>query len=447
MGAQLALVTRDSEVRFHAQQMGIPVFHNLTHAEESPWEAGQPANVPHHQNPNQHTLEQLRKNIHPHVPKWVDHPVIRIVCFGLSALALFILMIFILPSAKIILAPQVEIQTMKFDLIADPALRVINLTTNNLPTYSKEVIVEGYDMLPASGSMIIPDKAATADLRFTNDSDHSVTLLPGTVVSTTGGDPVQFITLSNNEISIYPNKSIVVPARAIKPGLSGNLPANKLVIFEGNPGQELTVTNPNRTSGGTEAMVPSPINQDLKTLRDRLLSQLKQAAITEMQSILPFDDTLISPTMSMVETIEETSYPLVGEPGNQLELTLRVRFQSQVVSGESIRSLVTTALDSVTPAGYKPEPDSLEIDKITQPVRVPDGTFIWSVTAVRNLGVDIQDYQVLDLVKGVTVAKAKEQLSASLPLMEGVKIVLAPSWWPILPFLTMRIEVTRTDIP
>jgi hypothetical protein len=151
--------------------------------------------------------------------------------------------------------------------------------------------------------------------------------------------------------------------------------------------------------------------------------------------------------MSMIETLEETSIPSIGEPGNQLGLTMRLRFQSQVVSGVVLRSLVTPILDSDTPLGYSPIINSLEITQLNQPSLAQDGISHWTVKAVRKLQVDIQAYQAIDLVKGTTVAKAKEYLSASLPLMGQAQIVLTPSWWPRLPFMTMRIQVTQAEIP
>lgn len=447
LGAQLALVTHDRHVRFYARQLGIPVFLNLTLAEDGRWESPLPGKVLQTQKPRLLNLDELRKKIHPYVPKWVEHPITRISSFGISVLAVFILMIFILPSARIILYPKEETQTMKFDLVADPQLSSSDLTNNRLATYRKDVLVEGSGTIQASGSMNIPDDAASADLRFTNSSDRAITLQPGIIVSTSDNFPVRFITLSTGEISLNPNKSVVLPARAVTPGSSGNLPANRLVVIEGNYGVGITVTNPKRTSGGTEATVPSPTAQDLNSLRDRLVRQLSQRAITDLQSLLPIQDTLISPTISMVETIEETPYPLVGEPGNQLELALQLRFQAQVVSGESIRRLVIVVLDSQTPAGLSPETGPVEISQLTAPAGVSDGTYRWSVKAERSLGVDIQDYQVVYVVKGQPVAEAKEQMSASLPLTEESKITLTPSWWPIMPLLTMRIEVAQADTP
>ncbi len=114
MGAQLALVTYDSEVRFYAKQLGIPVFNSPPQAQDSRWSVIQHNKVVLPRKSQISNLDRLRQITHPRTPVWLAHPTTRVLCFGISVLALFALGIFILPGAKIILSPQVETQTMRF---------------------------------------------------------------------------------------------------------------------------------------------------------------------------------------------------------------------------------------------------------------------------------------------------------------------------------------------
>jgi hypothetical protein len=447
MGAQLALVTRDSEVRFYARKIGIPVFNNLQRALDHPWKIIRQAQINHHQNSRPYNFEDIRKNILPAVPAWTEHPVIRFFCLGISVLALSILGVFILPSARITLSPKIEIQSMRFDLSADPASTIINYSTGRIPSSNQEVIVEGGDTITATGTVNIADDPALSSLKFTNESKLVIYIPPETIITTLGKDPVRFITTQSGDVAVFPTESVAVPARAIKPGRSGNLSPNKLVVIDGDLGQGLKVTNPKATQGGTDASVPSPTTQDLEELRSRLHSQLTQVALAQFQSVLPKGDTLISPTMAMVEVLEETTSPSVGEPGTKLELTTRLRFRSQVVAGEAIHSLVIPILDSNTPSGYSPLSNSLEITQLSNPSLAQDGSAHWTISVMRKLKVDIQDYQAINIVKGATISKAKEYLSSDLPLMAEAQIVLAPSWWPRLPLVPMRIQVFQAEVP
>lgn len=446
MGAQLALVTHDSEVRFYARQIGIPVFNNPRDAQDHHWRVSRLRNVNSQGKSNYPRLDNLHKNISQSAHAWEEHPATRFLCLGFSVLALFAIVIFILPSAKIMLSPQVKTQSMRFDLFVDQSSTSVNLATGSLPTYSQELIVEGRDTITATGSMTIPDEPSLGSLKFTNISNQKINMSSGTIVSTIGSDPVRFITTSMDEVTVYPNKSINLTARAIKPGSSGNLPPNRLVAIEGELGLDMTVTNPSAMLGGTDATVPSPTAKDLQFLRDRLSSKLKRTALTEMESNLPDEATLISPTFTIIETLIETPIPSVGEPGEQLELSLRLRLHSQVVSGKALRSLVIPILDSNTPSGYSPLVNTLELTSLSNPSLGEDGKTRWSISATRKLQADIPANLAVDIIKGATVARAIERLSASLPLSEQAKIKLSPNWWPWLPFLTMRIELIKTEI-
>jgi hypothetical protein len=56
----------------------------------------------------------------------------------------------------------------------------------------------------------------------------------------------------------------------------------------------------------------------------------------------------------MIEVLEEKISPEVGEPGKQVELFLRIKFQSQVVREEVIKNLVEPILAGNTPPGFIP---------------------------------------------------------------------------------------------
>jgi hypothetical protein len=445
VGAQLALVTHDHEVRFYAKHFGIPVFDSPRRAQDSQWKIIQSRKIIFKDNSTQSSSVSLQRTTHPNTSAKLEHAAIRFLGFGLSVLALFALGIFILPGAKINLFPQVEMQTMRFDLFADPSSTSINFSTGSLPTYNQDVIVEGRDTITSTGSTIIPDKPATGSLRFTNASSQEISIPAGTIVSTRGNNAVRFITSSMNDVPVNPHQSVLVDARAMKPGSSGNLSPNQLVAIVNDLGLDLIVTNPLATHGGTDASVPSPSTLDLQLLRDRVSTQLKQTAMTQIQSIVLEDDTVISPTLEIVETLADTSTPSIGEPGNQLELSLRLRVQSQVVSGEVLNSLVMPIMDSNTPNGYLALPNTLEITQITSPTLGEDGNAHWTISATRKLQIDIPENRVIDIIKGVKVAQASNRLSASLPLAEQAQIVLTPNWWPRLPLLAMRIEVVQPE--
>ena len=446
MGAQLALVTHDSEVCFYARKLGIPVFSNPKRAQEHPWRGIEPRKIDFQQKSQFDRSDNNRDAIHRSTPNRMENPVITIICLGISVLSIFLLGVFILPSAKVVVSPLMETQSMQFDLSMDPSLTSTFISTDSLPTYKQDMIIEGHDTITATGSVILPDEPSIGELKFTNISKQEITIPAGTIVATTGADPVRFTSSATDDAVVSPGQSTTIAARAIQPGTSGNVAANKLVVIEGFLSQNLVVTNPSKMTGSTVATVPSPTKRDVQLLGDHLRTSLMQAGLNSMRSILPVGDTLITPTVRIVDTLEEIYTPAVGEPGDQLELSLRLNFQAQVVSNEVQRRLVVSALDSIIPDGYSPLDNTLEINQLSEPSLATDGTFHWTVTAERELQAVISPEHAINNIRGATVTDAIERLSASLPLSEQAQIVLAPSWWPRLPFLTMRIELIQAGI-
>ena len=442
-GAQLALVTNEPNVQFIARQLDIPVFDNLALAQGSSWEEGKKLTTKPHFDQDYPNLEKIRNFTKPAPRRWINRPAIRLVCLGISVSALLMLAIFILPSATIMLARLVATQSTILSLTGDPTVTNINFSTGSLPTYYQEVIVEGHDNLIVTGSVIVPNQVAFGELLLTNISDHPISLPLGTIVSTTGGDPIRFSTLSTDEIWITPGGSAYVNARAIVPGKSGNLPPDTLVAIQGEYRLYLTVTNPNATAGGTDASVPSPTEQDLVRLRERLSEKLEQTALIQLRTRIPSDDMLITPAVRILEILDESSTPAVGEPGRELDLSLRILFQIQVVPGQALRDWVTPILDSNIQIGYSPIDNTLIFTPLAPPTLGEDGNVHVTIRAERKVQTIIDTNQVINLVKGSPIQQAINHLQKALPLAQKAHITLVPKWWPWLPFLPMRIQVIQ----
>jgi hypothetical protein len=445
LGSILAMVTSDHEVQILARQVGIPVFAGAAQAQEQEWVENSIIQREHHPRARLTQLANLQKSIRSQSSVWEERPAIRFLCLGISLLALLILAIFILPSAKVIISPKEELQSIKLDLIADPSATTINISSGSLPTYYQEVIVEGTDVITATGAMAIPDEPASGMIKFVNRSKVSTTLPAGSVVTTLGSDPVRFKTTSLVDTVIKPGKSVLLEAQAIRPGSSGDLPPNSLTAVEGDLGLELAVTNPEATSGGTDASVPIPSAQDLNTLSDQLKTRLLQEGLIELQSKLPLDDTLIPPSATIIQVLEETYNPAAGVPTEQVELTLRLKIKFQVVSGKMLHGLVGPILDSNTPPGYKPVMNTLVINPVSTPTMRSDGKAYWTVSANRKLRADLTTTLALESIQGASAHDAVARLTESLLLAEPPNIVLIPSWWPRLPLLAMRITLVQAD--
>jgi hypothetical protein len=444
LGAQLGLVTHDTEVRFIAHQVGIPVFNNLRQAQDTHWRINRQKKNISPPDGNRPNLDNLRKSVKSQSNVWLEHPATRIVLFGISVIALFVLGIFILPGATIYLTPQTNTQSMDLMVTADPSQSDINLSMGSLPSYTQEVIVEGRKDANTSGTATIPDKAASGTLRFTNISNRELTIPVGTIVTTLGDDPIRYLTSLRNDIDIKPGISAVINARSIAPGISGNLPPNSLVAIEGDLGSDLTVTNPNATYGGTNASVSAPSNRDFRLLREQLIKDLEQTALMDLNKLLPAGDFLITPTLTLTEILDETAAPAIGEPGSHISLSMRLRFESQVASVEELNKLIIPILDANIPQGYTPIENTIILKQLTKPELGEDGNASWNINAQREIQADIINSQIGKIISGLETPQAVDRLNDALPLAHEAQIILTPRWWPRLPFLPMRIQVVQS---
>ncbi len=119
LGVQIALVSRNPDVRFFAHELGIPVFSTVHKAQTQRWRkvrrgrervtplpAADPAD-----NGNEPVLERLndlKARARPPTPGWLRRPYIRLGIFAVGVLAILAIAFVLVPSARINLSPDIE---------------------------------------------------------------------------------------------------------------------------------------------------------------------------------------------------------------------------------------------------------------------------------------------------------------------------------------------------
>jgi hypothetical protein len=454
LGAQLALVTRDPDVTYYAPRLGIPVFKNLRKAQgdahwrlprrfrsikvKSPGEVlGEPEAEVRNLPPAD--LRQARPAPQTALPS----PTTRLAFFTLGVLAFLSISALLFPSAEVTLTPQSLLQETTVDVTASPDASGFTLS-GVVPANTIEVIVEGRDRLPVSGSVQLPLDPARGSVEFTNLTDQPVEIPQGTLVSSQ--DPaLEFSVTQAGQVPAGSGQTETLPVHALSPGSQGNLPAGSLVVLEGLLGTRLSATNPAPTRGGTDRQEPLPTSEDRRRLHDQLVASLEETALNELEAGLGPGDLLIPGSLQLVGSLEEAFQPAEAQPADHLELNLRLEFQGQVVSAQDLRALAKAVLDAELPDGYLPDEASLQVEHHTPPQRAADGTARWQLSASRQIQARLPEPQVVRLSLGLPPEQAIARLQAALPLAGEAQITLLPAWWPRLPFLPFRIAVKQID--
>jgi hypothetical protein len=446
LGCQLAVATKDASVKFYAHQASLPAFSNILQAQNSEWEPLKRTEIAQKKKSEFSKSLKSHQGSGPSAPAWWENPAVRVLSFSISLLAFLSLVGFIMPGATVTITPKVESQSMIFDILADPSTAMINYSSGSIPTYNLKTVVKAEESIHTSGTIAFPDRPAIGKLSFTNASGDDIIIPAGTIVTTQGKDPIRFMTTSNQETTVKPGQTVQLEAQAMKPGLSGNLAEDQLVVIQGLSPTSLTVTNLIPTTGGTQINIPAPNSQDQASVRNQLLIKLEQSALEKMQTQLAEEYWIITPTLRLVETLSEIYYPEVGEPGNNLKLAMEVRFEVQVVPDDLLHLLTEPIMDANTPKGYLGVPNSLAFSPTDQPIQVNDGKAHIRIRATRAIRAQIPEMLVTQRILGSAVTEAIKNLSASIPLADQAQIILFPKWWPRLPWLGIRIEVIQTDI-
>jgi hypothetical protein len=223
--------------------------------------------------------------------------------------------------------------------------------------------------------------------------------------------------------------------------------------MQGPVGMSLSVNNPTATRGGSDQSSRSPTEQDYLTLHDKLLATLKTSAVEEIRARLKPGQHLLEMTIRPRSILSEAREPVIGQPGDQIQLALQVEFEGMTVEESDLQAVARSALDANKEKGFIPEPGSLQIAFASEPQLgtssgstqpIAEGGYNparWSLNIERALGASMEKTAIIRSIQGRTMDEAQKTLAANLKLAEAPQIRLFPEWWGRLPFLPIRIKM------
>jgi hypothetical protein len=445
LGAQMALVTKNQEIRFRAHKLGIPIFSSPSGAYRKHWRTGN-QNKPKElllkktDISNREKIDTLKNLAHPAIPAWINRLEFRLLFFALGVLAVLAIAGVLMPAADISLKPAIKPQEITIQVIANAKNEAVSIS-GAIPAHSISVEVEGRDQIASSGTIDIPDQLASGSAEFSNLTDKPVIIPAGTVVRSTDDIPVRFAT--TKEITVEAGYGITnsVLIRALKPGITGNLTEGSLVAIEGVLGINLSVQNISPTTGGSVRTSPSPNSVDEKRLYDRLYTSLVQSALQEIKNQMGEGDILLSSQPKDIKVIHKQFDPSDEQPSDQLNLTLQLECQFLVAKTEDLKQLSNMSLDVNLPEGYLPVDNTLSFKEFSEPVETEKAGYQWQMHASRQIQARIDPTNAITLVIGLPPQEAISRLRQNLPLAEIPQITLTPSWWWWMPILPFRVNV------
>jgi hypothetical protein len=364
----------------------------------------------------------------------------RYTLFSIGLAAFLSLAVLLLPRAEIHIEPNSELQVITLTVRASEDIPSYNLS-GALPAEVIQIIVEGRESIQSGGAMQIPQAAAQGDVLFTNLTENAVSIPEGTVLSALDEEAPSFVTTEMGKLPSLAGSTVIIPVVANNPGEAGNLPADSLIVIDGDLGLLVAATNPEPTHGGSDRQGPAPTAHDYQDLRQQLITSLGDSALAEVQDSLSENDFIITNVPIIAAVEEEEFTPTEPQPANQLSLLLRIEFEVIVIHREDLVGMLGGILDRSLQDGYIAKTDTLIINHLTTPVFDEDGTASWQLSAQRSVQLEISKEEIIGLVKGKSISVAIQTLFDRLELSAKPEMSMFPKWWPNVPYVPLRIQV------
>ncbi len=451
--AQLALITRNPQLIDHADELGIAHFATIEASHRRTWRMAQAqisVERSEEQVPLDPELAEAASRLHSlSEPRPIRLP--RGVRFGLAGFGAALFLVgnyFVLPGATIHLTPAANQVTVTTTVTADPGATEVRVGESIIPARSIGVVVEDSATIEVTGFTDLPTEKARGTALFTNLIPDQVTIPVGTVVRSSAGQPVRFVTLTDATLPGKVGETVEVPIEAVEPGYEGNLPIGRINEIEGPLSARLAVANPQSTRGGDVTVIPAIGPQDYDRVLALLLQQLQQRAFAEMQTDpdIALLDTEFVPIQSLtiVLTDSQTYDGYIGQAANHLTLSMRVTIQGIAIDERRAREVVYAKLAEKIGSGFEIIPDSLifrrgEVTNSDEQRRV---TFI--MQGAGSVAAAVDPTTVRQMVRGQPTNEALALLDRELTLAEPPQIDLWPPLWLWMPVWEGRIVVRIT---
>jgi len=442
MGSQLALSTSHPVVRRHAEGIGIPVFPSKQEAQSSSWHRSQRFYQrwkiqEKRQEPREATIpDRPQKESPVELPQWA-----QITTFTIGVFAVLFIATLFLPRAEITIPPQDQWKELIFPIHASPDTQTIHVS-GHVPSRKVSVSIEKRAEKSATGTLALPDTHASGSVLITNLTDHEVSLPRNTVLTVGSPESDRYLTQSAIQIPDGREKGIEVDIRSMKPGANGNQPAGVQWGVSAEIGADLSVKNPRPITGGKDVYVTIPSVADKEILEERVMDELRTAAYARLEEKINPADVILNETLTLEEIEEQTFTPQKGEPGEVLEMIIRIRFSGWVVKEDDLQTLSRKILlASQQSSDWKPDPDSLALEHHTSPPNSTDGKAEWDLALTWRQDPVTTHQEIVRLTLGQTPSRARHRIASTYNLDNPPQISTRPSWWPRLPFIPFRIEL------
>lgn len=443
-GSRLGIVCDLPEVMAEAEELQLPVFDSVNRAMRKSWERRksrkgklvESAHVEERQD-----IEELRLGKAIHFIPWVFKDWVKLPIFLLAVLSVFILLIYLVPSAMVVIYPQSRTTEMTITFVVRENLASTN-SPGVLSATSKTANLSGDITIPTSGDIEIPEGKATGTVTIVNLTGGELVIPEGTIIHTNTQPSVRFYLIE--EVLLSGKETMQgVKVEAIEEGLSGNVAAGTLTRLDGPIGSQVEINNPLHTSGGSVKTYRSVSQIDVDQAILQLEKRLTTQAVEEISNNLLEEEILLPSTIFNINTIEVTEFPKIGQSSESLRVNATFEFAGLVIHKGDLESQAEIILSANQPlegwTGIDNNPAKVSI--LSQTYKLKDGILNLVVLTSKKFIPPVDTVHLQNLLVGKSLEESEVLLSETILQENSPEIRLFPSWSPIMPFLSSRIHI------
>jgi hypothetical protein len=432
-----------------------------------PRPAPAPAPVPQQRPPSRQLPPPATPARPPISPRRAPRRGTRGLTLAFSAVILLLLVVgllfYFVPTATVTISLQAQTysSSVQLNATANPQANVSNRVPAQMLAQDFSASGQG----TASGTTRVGNAHAQGLVSFTNNGSVDVTIPTGTVIATQSG--IQFVTGAEALVShVAPNNTIpAVPVSAQQAGDSGNVPAHSITTIPdasrasiarynhtSPTAINLTVDNPNATSGGGATNVPAVTAQDREALAKTLHQKLQQEVKAWLAEQLHPGDVrgvLVPNVLNSADPLPEeqlNGVPGIGQAatGGVFSGTLSLHVKVLVARAANLQAAAGAQLNAAAlklrPASTLATQLPVTLTNVKSTPSKDGNTLAISAKAsgsiVRQLSVASGDLagkstgEVVNELKGLTQAG-----------IENVQVAISPAFLSILPLKADHIRI------
>lgn len=363
----------------------------------------------------------------------------------------------IVPGARLTLTPaQLSLSAIARITVVVPAsgqeggLAEIDFEGQRIAGRRVSAEVGGEAIAATTGTAHVPSSRASGTVVFSNLLAQDYTVGQGTVVRTSAGTSVRFIT--TGDVTVPPLGQAAVGVEAVEPGPEGNVDVGMINRIEGAVARAVRVTNPEPARGGGMSQVRAVTQADREALRRTLLAGLRAQGYERVlerpaaEGGLQEGEYLIQGSARIFQVLHDTYDRFVTEEAESLKLEMRVLVTGVVVDLADAHELAQHVLNQRVPEGYELI-DVQYVPGLMGDNIIGDGTLTFFIEVQGVAEARLQHDKVKRWLRGKPFEEGLALLdsawqSGELPVAALPEVQLWPSWAADrFPRLMWRIQV------